>query len=135
MIWLGCAALVLAGVFFLVGGYNQLMKARQNLKGEGREHHITPQPLEVRHDLGAAQEKDCLNRFQATEREIAAIKKQRDEDDRVSSIHRASIYNKMEQVRIEVSNHTEAVRKELSEKLDDVPDRLVAMLKNTGALD
>lgn len=135
MIWLGCAALVLAGVFFLVGGYNQLMKARLYLKGEGKEHHITPQPLEVRYDLGAASEKDCMNRFAATEREIAAIKKQRDKDDEVASIHRASIYRKMEQVRMEVSAQTEAVRKELSGKIDDVPDRLIATLKNTGALD
>lgn len=76
--------------------------------------------------------------FVRVEREIETMRQEsavhRETKDRTDSIHRSSIYKAIDGVRTGTASHIEGVRKELASDIKDVPDRLVALLKNTGAI-
>jgi hypothetical protein len=65
----------------------------------------------------------------------ATVEKNREAAEAQARVRSAGLYSKMEEVRKQTSDHTESVRKELSEKIDAMPDRVVALLRNTGALE
>jgi len=45
-----------------------------------------------------------------------------------------TLYNKIETVRLELDTKMEDTRRELSDKIDAMSDRVIATLKNTGAI-
>jgi len=59
---------------------------------------------------------------------------QRSKDLQDSTDSRRLIYDKIDETRIEVSEQTEAVRRELSQKIDAIPGEIITLLRNTGAI-
>lgn len=112
--WLGC-------LFFLVAGMNQLMSFKAKLLGEKKE--ISPQPLEIRAVGDLVKEKDCVIRHSNIQKEIDELKRLREHDATEASRHRKSMYDKMD-----------AVRDQLTEKIEETPAKVIALLRNTGAI-
>lgn len=63
------------------------------------------------------------------------VEKNREAAEQQARVRSAGLYAKMDEVRKQTMDHTEMVRRELSSKIDDMPDRIVALLRNTGALE
>lgn len=83
---------------------------------------ITPQPLEIRHEQGAATERDCLSRFESNERQIAELKKGHKDAEVAQSIHRKTIYKQIEAAGTVLSGKVDAMEKKAEagrEKLKD----------------
>lgn len=150
--WIGCAAFVL---LFL----NQLYVAKKNLFGSKQATEISPQPLDVRIAHEFVRKDECVqrhgestNKIQDIERQITALRSERADDLRVAAAGRKALYEKIEAVRKDVvgqlagifdkiddvrkeaSEHSENSRRELTEKIDDLPNQVIATLKNTGAI-
>lgn len=114
--FLGCVA-------FLIGIVIGLLKLKKELMGKKAKP-----PNEV---LGESHN-TLAQRVGKLE---GIVDKNRDEAEKQARVRSANLYSKMEEVRKQTSDHTESVRKELSEKIDAMPDRVVALLRNTGALE
>jgi len=113
--WIGCFA-------FIVVLINAVIKLADRLRG--KQPYPPNEILEKR-----------VNGVEETMNEIESrVERHREANDRAAQVRTAGIYTKVDQVRKESQEHTEAVRKELSDKIDGLPDRLIATLKNTGAL-
>lgn len=125
--WLGC-------LVFCVALYNQLSKAKANLFGEKKTTEVSPQPLVVKAVGEFAQERDCVGRYNQVEGQIAELRTKREEDLRAGSGSRRAIYEEIAKTTEQTRRHMESVRTELSEKIDNMPDRMIAILRNTGAL-
>ena len=80
LVWLGCAALVLAGVSFLLMIFNQSAKARQTLSGKKEKMNISPQPLLTREVSGSVTEKDCEARHASISAQLVELRKERISD-------------------------------------------------------
>jgi hypothetical protein len=65
---------------------------------------------------------------------MSLIDRNRESAERQRSITTAGIYNKMDSVRSELEGRIDDVRKELSEDIKCVPDRVITTLKNTNAI-
>lgn len=63
------------------------------------------------------------------------VEKNREAAEAQARTRSAGLYTKMDDVRKQTMDHTEMVRRELSLKIDEMPDRIVALLRNTGALE
>ena len=117
MTWLGCAALVIFAAEKL------LDLKRKWFGGEKHQTEVTPQPLEVREAHRLVTDVECGRRSQDIQKQIEELKEARRTADIESSKHRKSVYDRIEQV-----------RKELSDKLDNIPPQIVAQLLNTKQL-
>jgi chromosome segregation ATPase len=62
------------------------------------------------------------------------MKLDREDQARSASARAAGIYNKIDEVRAELSANMETVRRELSENQRTLPNEIVALLKNTNAI-
>jgi len=129
VVWIACGAVA---VYVLA----KLYLAIQTLTGKSPANvqQITPSPLIVsEHEPFATR-----NELQAVKEDIEALdgdlKKLRTEIVENGERRRLSIEAKVEESRAENHRHTENVRKELSEKIDTMPDRVIATLRNTGAI-
>lgn len=133
--WLGALAFIffLGLVAFIVFAA-LVVKSYRTLRGEAVKHEITPQPLITRRDDPFATQSELAQ----VKEDISAI-----DDDLKSLRHeivvngearRQSIESKVEYVRVENLNHVEAVRVELGGKIDGMEGRIIATLKNTGAI-
>jgi hypothetical protein len=88
---------------------------------------ITPQPLEVRE----------ANRFasQAELDQLArALADARREQNTTDTEQRRQIYEKIDAVRQEMKQDLQAQTRNLEARLDGIPDRVIATLRNTGAI-
>lgn len=104
-----------------IAGNVAMVLALRHSKRETRR--IEPQPFDVRLISELAREHECVKRSEVLQKQIDDLWVQRKEDDRTASIHRKSIYDEIGKV-----------RDSLSAKIDDMPARLVALLRNTGAI-
>jgi hypothetical protein len=114
--WLAC-------LVFVIALYNQLAKAKANFNGTAKRTEVSNSPLEVRESHEFATEKDCLLRAAALEKAIEILRSERIQDMKDAAHSRKSLYAQIDQV-----------RKELSDKIDCMPDRVIATLKNFGAI-
>jgi len=56
------------------------------------------------------------------------------EQDRQASIHRSSIYRKIDESRVEIERKLDDKHRELDGDIKAMPNQVVTLLKNTGAL-
>ena len=98
--------------------------------GGGSRREIYPDPLRVEKMVKNVSEKDCfLRNSEETKRieqlhlQLVKLEESRETQRRQASDDRKTIYN-----------HIDEVRRELSQKIEDMPDRVIATLKNTGAI-
>ena len=62
------------------------------------------------------------------------LKADRHENQIHASSRSSALYQKVEDVRKELDNKLTETRAELASKIDDMPERVIATLKNTGAI-
>jgi hypothetical protein len=133
LVWLACAGSVLAAMAFLLMLFNQAAKARKTIRGE-RDGVDLQQPLEVTAHQELAREKDCLSRFDTITTHIQELRAQRERDIASNSATRKAIYEEIKARNDSTWHHIDGVRKELSDKIESVPDRVIATLRNFGAI-
>lgn len=108
---------------------NEIFKLAKNIRG--KEPLPPNEQLELSH--GA-----LVERVDNIEGDIKGIRSELKEDrsanERHASARSSAIYKKIDDMRAEITAHVESVRRELSGNQNDIPDRIVAMLKNTGAI-
>jgi hypothetical protein len=112
--WLGCLA-------FFVALVNGLLKLGDRVRGKGME--ITPSPLEIKHAAVFVQKDQHEAQLLEVKARIDDLCESRTEADRVNSIHRKSVYEKID-----------SVKRELSEKIEHMPNQIVTQLLNTKNL-
>ena len=111
--FLGCMAFLL--------GIAVAIKMLLPKKKETRE--ISPQPLVIKSASECVTDQVCKERMLAVEREIEEIKSAKKEADASAKKDRKDLYD-----------HVDKFRKELSNKIDDMPSQIVALLKNTNVI-
>ena len=121
MVWLACSCLAVALIAFLAMAYNQVGKARDRIAG--KKDGEFPQPLEVRGVTEFVKRQDFERERTGVSKQIEDIKNQITEQTRVNAIQRKSMYDKIDDVRTE-----------LSEKIDNMPSVIVTQLVNTKHL-
>ena len=109
--------------------YNEGSRALKEMRGRpGRPRN---EELKSLQDSLAA-------RVDKLEAEAAALRGQMLKDYQNSQEHAsarsAGIYRKMDELRLELTRRIEEVRKELADNQETLPERLVNLLKNTGAI-
>lgn len=131
--WMLCLAAFL-------GILNQFFKAKQNLFGEKTKTQISPQPLSVRMEDIYATDRECQarhdregKRIYDLSREIEMMRQERMKEVSSAASSRAAMYNRVEEVRKELTAHSENMRRELGDKIDQLPAQVIAILRNTGA--
>lgn len=95
-----------------------------------------------RREVTMTEEMTPLQTFRAFTTETAsafsAIRQEWKEERTRSEFHSTGRSNalgeKIEAVRLELDRKIEGTRSQLSDKIDDMPDRVIATLRNTGAL-
>ncbi len=130
---------ILAIVFFLglvafIGFAAFIVKSLRTLQGSPEKRLITNQPLQVQEyeQFATKTEVAELNHFvgsvdhdlKSLRREIVANGESR----------RLSIESKVENARGEAQAHIESVRKELAEDINNMPARIISMLRQTKDL-
>jgi hypothetical protein len=127
--WLACLA-------FVVVLLNGLIRLKRNLWPEDKpeSRSISPQPLGVKLEPGLVTEAACKARHLTLEGQMSEMRQAREEDTRVAALSRKAIYERIEQKDEAMRLHIEDVRKELSEKIDGTPDRIIAILRNFGVI-
>lgn len=116
MSWLGSLGLVL-----LIA--DRVISVAGRVRGEKQKTEVYPQPLDVNLVHEMAKDRDCLARAAHLQSEVNKLWAARDLDAKEASIHRKSIYDKVE-----------SVRRDLTDKIESVPHQVVATLRNTKAL-
>lgn len=58
----------------------------------------------------------------------------RSDRDKLDSIHRASVYRKIDEVRVGIVAQMESNRQELSVNINSMPAQVITLLKTTGAI-
>lgn len=121
--WLGCLA-------FVVMLFNQLAKAKQTLLGDKSRTEIGPQPLDVRLTQELVRKEECVSRhdsalarINAIDSELKRLRSDRTEELRLASVSRAGIYNEIKKV-----------QKDLTDKIEQMPNQIVSQLLNTKQL-
>jgi hypothetical protein len=112
--WLACLA-------FIVILTNGIIKLFDRALGKGNQ--VSPQPLEIKHAAVYVQRDQHEAQLMEVKGRIDDLCAARAEADRVNSIHRKSVYEKID-----------AVKTELSEKIEDMPNQIVTQLLNTKRL-
>lgn len=128
------AILVAAGAGLAVIIFAQVKQAVGILKGDGHRQEIHPQPLVVREhtEFATREELEAVGaQVQGVDTDLKTLRREIVEN---GEKRRASIEGKVEAMRKECLEHTESVRLELSDKLDGMEGRIIATLKNTGAI-
>lgn len=124
--WVACMLIVL-GIWF------QYRQTRASERPGPTE--IRPQPLMVQAAESVVTQ-SILDQVQhENERRIRSLEEQVKAAAEVSAESRRRIYDKIEQVKTDLSTQTDAVRRELSKEIQATPSQVIALLKNTGALD
>jgi hypothetical protein len=130
--WLACLA-------FCVMMFNQGAKAYGILTG--KKQQISPQPLMVQEAERFMTKEVCDRNHAEAERavrtamvEVAKLQDQLEKDRREASISRKSVYAEINRTTDETRKHMEDVRRELSEQIHAMPDRVVMLLRNTGVI-
>ena len=133
--WLECLVFVLGAIYLTVSLYRSV--AGKPAHPPNSELEIEQKQLQVR----VTKLEDSLvgkEWFEKVDGDLSALKSEtaahRIERDRQDSIHRASIYRKIDEVRQELNHQMEANRKELSENIGQQTSQIIAVLKNTGAI-
>ncbi len=114
--WLGCLA-------FGVMLFNQLAKAKGSLMGEKLRTEVSPQPLMVQAVAECVKERECGERDRSIDGRLTALEGAREKDKESASTSRKALYDQID-----------TVRKDLSQKIDDMPAQIISILRNTGAI-
>lgn len=122
-IWIVIGAIAL--VMSILGNLAQINVARRK-----RERVTLDQPLDVRLIKEFVKAEECLARhaestskISAVQLEVHDLRKERTEDARAAAMSRKGMYDQINQV-----------RRDLTEKIDNLPDRIVAQLLNSKRL-
>jgi len=109
-------------IFAMVGGVNQVLKLTDRFKGQ-------PPPAKLEGSLNGV-----ILRLNALDTAVMQLRaefheghEQRSQD---NDARRRAIYEKIEGVRLELKKDI----KDVEEKIGDLPNELIVLLKNTGAL-
>ena len=95
---------------------------------------IYPQPLAIKIEGQPVTEEDCTQRHHLIEQQMAGIRAERQADTKEQGEQRRLLYLKMERLDEATRQHIEGVRKELSDKIETMPDRIIATLRNFGII-
>jgi len=123
--WAVGGSFVISTIF---SGLQYFLSRRQLVSTQSRT--IDNQPIKVQSVEKIVSEKECIERHKSAIDAVEGVKQQlvkledaRQKDSEQASKDRKTIYA-----------HIDDVRRELSEKIDDMPDRVIATLRNTGAI-
>lgn len=120
--WLAC-------LVFMVGLFNLCHKAYKNISGK------KPHPPNEQLDQS---QKAVIERVDKVEERIDEVARQqnsdREEGEKTARVRSAGIYSKLEDVRKEMKNDLEKQTSTLQERIDRMPEKLVNLLRNTGAI-
>lgn len=115
---------LVVGLAALVAIANQGLAFYRNVRRSSvPERRMIQEPLTVKPAESYALEQDCSERAGALQQQIDELRRLRETDDLVASKHRKAVYDKIE-----------AVRLELSAKIDQMPAAITAQLLNTKQL-
>jgi hypothetical protein len=119
------AMVVLFGLAAIATAINQVWKVVDRVRGKNMS-----QPLEVKAATVFVRQEECLQRNQQTkaeleriEREVKTLRVDREKDVVNADDARRRLYNQMD-----------SVRKELSDKIDTMPERMMNTLSTLGVL-
>lgn len=124
-LWVACAAVVF-------GLYVQWRTLKASETNKTRE--IGPQPLMVKPEDSVVTKSVLEQTQKENNRRFVALEEQAQAAAAASAESRRRIYDKIEQVKTELSTQTDSVRRELGGKIDDTPERVIAILRNTKAI-
>lgn len=135
----GVGFFVSVGVLYFMKAQTTAMRDQTDLlRQQLSQPQNIAQPVEVKvneemHNLFAG--KDEFEKHVDDTREgFARVSRERTEDLRLAAQSRRTMYEKQDAMRKELMEQTNGVRHELSGKIDGIPDRVIATLKNTGAI-
>lgn len=130
---------LLVSVVAIITGANQVIKLWDRISGQGKS--AIPQPLQVEQAVKFVTKEQCEHlhqtqaaTVQALKVELNELRQQRIQDAKDSSFSRKALYAEIKEANENATAHIEAVRKELSERIEAMPDRVVALLRNTGVI-
>ena len=89
-----------------------------------------PDPLRVQKVDRIVSEKECIARHTEAARELHEVRQKFNQLEASREVQR----QQASEDRKIIYRHIDEVRRELSQKIDDMPDRVIATLKNTGAI-
>lgn len=131
---------VLGGVAVLasiLGNWAQWQMSRR--KHESRR--IEPQPLEVKQVHEFVRKDECAALHEQNRKRVVELAEMLEAARRLvaaetekAGFSRKAIYTEIKTTNDQTRNHIEEVRKELSEKIDGMPDRVIAILRNFGVI-
>ncbi len=133
--WTGLAGIaVVASILGNIAQWQISRRKRENIL-------IQNQPLDVRMISELVKREECqsrhsesMNGIDKIERDLMELRNARVEDARAAAISRKGIYEDLKSMRREAAQDLDAVRKELSGLIAEMPSQLVTILKNTGAI-
>jgi hypothetical protein len=112
---------VVVALFAIGSNAATILIARAALRKQQTE--VTPQPLQVIEAHEYVKRPEFNEHVRANDEAFKQLRAERSEDLRHSNEGRRLVYEKMDEV-----------RKELSDKIDEVPGHVITILKNTGAI-
>jgi len=145
---IGTLLIVLSNVFMAYFMKRQLDVMRKTAS-EPSQHEISNQPVRIQideelHEKFAAKEDfeahkqdvkgEFQNHRQELKKELDRIARERSEDLRIAAVSRKTMYDKQDVLRQELTTRTDNVRDELGKRIDAIPERVIATLRNTGAI-
>lgn len=131
---------LIVAIVALVTGVNQIWKLSDRIHGRHREQSITPQPLLVATPEQFARQEEFAEHVRDNSQKFDKLALQREEDLRIAALARRKMHEDIQAVGREVAALTATTETQtnqlgrLDKKLDDVPDRVIATLRNTGAI-
>ena len=104
--------------------------------GLRRKQHreVSPQPLIVQKAAEMVSQQDCQSRHQVVVKDLEDLKEGREHDRAEAGERRRLIYQELQKTNERVATQIDAVRRELSAKIEDMPSQIISILRNTGAL-
>ena len=132
---IGWVVVILASLAF---GANAVLDLVDRVRGRNDKPTQIEQPVSVElveelHEKFAGK-KEFEAHQQETRSEFSRVTRERTEDLRLAAMSRRTMYDKQDVLRRELTERTDNVREELSKKIDGIPERVIATLKNTGAI-
>ena len=131
----------LAGLGLLLMLLDRVLRIKRSIFPRKDDVEIHPRPLEIRKAVDYVTKEHCDAIHSGTASHIRELKVSvsdilsRLEKGRADGDYmRKAIYSEIKEREQATRQHIESVRHELSEKIDAMPDRLVAMLRNFGVI-
>ena len=116
---------------FIAAGAATYYYIRESIRGS---KPIPPPPWEVRAAAEFTKESDCKARHNDLARIIGTMEDRRIRDAKDGAASRSRLYDEIKAVQKDTQEHIESVRKELGDKIEGMPDRIVAQMLNMKKL-